>query len=247
MAALVYFVFIQDDDGNAEKTAAENSSPDGELYMGDNFAKALDKLRAKEGTRPEILQVVIRPAEADFEVRKGERADGFRYYAEDENLEPVEVKLTGSGTLEGRQFSLARVEPGIVGKLTRSLREENPALRATSMTLERTLTDGKLLWTVEATGGQRTAVYMALPGGSDFADPAQFAIKHRPRPTARPRPVQPRSGPGARPPGRRPRIPPKPRKVRLPPKLRALQKKAECIRKARQDTEKIRRCLKEMP
>jgi hypothetical protein len=182
LAALVYFAFVKGkaDDVNKEAGSSDPTRISGgkSLYQGDNFAKALDKLRSKRGAGAEMLKVVIRPADAEFQIKNGEKADGYRYDAQSGDLTAVKVQIFGSGSLEGSQFSLSRVDPGIAAKLAAAVRKKNPAAHATNMALERGLTNRTLAWTVNAEGGGRTGlVYNARPNGSGFTEPGGGALK----------------------------------------------------------------------
>jgi hypothetical protein len=219
----LYFAFTgsdKDDSGGVTSEDPTAVSEEQSLYSSGNFEKALDKLRSEESANAEMLKVVVRPADAEFQVRKGERADGYRYNAKSEDLESVEVELVGSGTLEGSQFSLARVRPGITTKLVAALREENPELKATNMALERGVGSGRLAWTVNAEGGGRTGlVFMARPDGSGLADPVEFARQGGGGD----------SGSGG---------------TTKAPSVDEAQRQAQCIRKAGSDVAKVQACLK---
>lgn len=157
-----------------ELTRAPNARED--LYRGANFERALAKLRAKEGARVKLLEISVRPADAEFQIRDGEKAHGYRYDAKTRELVPEAVDVVGPGSLQGSDFSLEQVPAGITKKLARRVRREDGSLRATNMRLSRALTRGRLAWTINAEGGGRTGiVYQANPNGTRFGTPVEFA------------------------------------------------------------------------
>ena len=222
IAAVIYFGFVKGKEDDANKKAEENDptqiSADKSLYKSDNFAEALDKLRSKEGNSPGMLKIAVLPASAEFQVRNGEKADGYRYNAKTGDLESVKVQIIGSGSIADDDFPLARVKKGITERLAAAVKEKNPSAHATNMTLEKGLTNGILYWSVNAEGGGRTGlVYQARPGGSGFADPVEFSQR-----------LNKTSGPQG---GSSPSVP-------------DVQKQADCIRKAGGDAAKIQACIK---
>jgi hypothetical protein len=223
IAAIVYFAFVKGKQDDA-KNEADNNDPtqissDKTLYKRANFAKALDALKSKRGGSPPMLKVQVLPGSADFQVRNGEKADGYRYNAKTGDLDSVRVEIVGSGSLEGSDFALARVRQGITRRLAAAVKEKNPAAHPTNMTLEKGLTNGVLYWSINAEGGGRTGlVYQARPNGSGLADPVEFSRRLRPGGGGS-------TGGGA-------------------PGAGEAQKRTDCIRKAGTDPAKIQACLK---
>ena len=70
-----------------------------ELFTSAGFQKAYDAVKAKAGGKPP-LQVQITQGGADFELRDGERATGFRYTGGE--LHDLQVQLIGPGSLNGQ-------------------------------------------------------------------------------------------------------------------------------------------------
>jgi hypothetical protein len=222
IAAVVYFAFVKGKEDDAKKSADENDpthiSADKTLYKRANFTKALKALKSKRGGNPPMLKVQVLPGTAEFQVRNGEKADGYRYNAKTGDLDSVKVEIVGSGSIKDADFPLARVSPRITRKLAAAVRGENPAAHATNMTLERGLANGVLYWSVNAEGGGRTGlVYQARPGGSGFADPVEFSQRLNKTGGSK--------GGGA---------------TGVPD----VQKQADCIRKAGTDPAKIQACVR---
>jgi hypothetical protein len=160
---------------------------DGEsLYRQENFAKALDELRSRAGDA-ELLKVGVLPYMAEFQIKAGERAKGYRYYAKNGEMGEFKVKIIGTGSLEGEQFPMDTVNAGSTAKLDGAVTERDGALTVTNMTLERGLTNGKLAWSINAESDDRTGiVFLAKADGSGLADPTDFARDSADAPTERP-------------------------------------------------------------
>lgn len=151
-----------------ELTRAPNASED--LYRAANFRRALRKLRQKEGANAPMLEIQVRRADAEFQIRNGERAHGYRYDAKAKKLTPERVQIVGGGSIANSDFSLTQVPGGITRKLATKVRARGD--HATNMSLSRTLTQGRLAWTINADGGGRTGlVFQANPNGSGFHVP----------------------------------------------------------------------------
>lgn len=147
-------------------------SDDESLYREASFAEALDALRERAGASPELLKVGVQPFMAEFQVKDGPRAKGYRYYAKNGEMGELKVKIIGGGTIEGQQFAM--VDPGVTEKLATAVAGRD-GLHAVNMTLERPLTGGAPRWSVNAESDDRTGlVFHAKPDGSGLADPAAF-------------------------------------------------------------------------
>src|SRR4051812_38727897 len=125
VAAIVYFGFIKDKVDNA-KESSSNGDPTqagGEsLYKQANFTKALSAVRAKIGGDGEMLKIQVLPGQAEFQVKKGQRAEGYRYAAKGGDIQKVKVEIVGGGSIEGLQFPFRTVDPGVTDKLDASVR-----------------------------------------------------------------------------------------------------------------------------
>jgi hypothetical protein len=178
IAAIIYFAVIKDKVDNA-KDSSSNGDPTqvggDSLYKRANFTKALTAVRSKIGGDSELLKVQVVPTQAEFQVKKGERADGYRYTAKGGDLQKVKVEIVGGGTIEGLQYPFRAIDPGVTENLDRAVRERK-GLHPTTMTLEKGPVGARLAWTISAEGNGRTGLaFKARPDGSGLADPAKFA------------------------------------------------------------------------
>ena len=175
--AIAYFAVIKDKTDDATDKASENPTEAGaeSLFEQANFTKALAAVRAKVSGDAELLKIQVLPAQAEFQVKRGERADGYRYSARGGRLQKVDVEIVGGGSIEGLQFPFRSVDPGVTEKLARAVRSQN-GLRATVMTLEKGPAGAKLAWTINAEGNGRTGiVFIASPDGSALRTPGGSA------------------------------------------------------------------------
>ena len=148
------------------------------LYRSENFAQALDMLEENAGDNPELLKVGVLPYMVEFQIKDGERAEGYRYYAKNGEMGEFKVKIIGTGSIEGSQFAYETLNDGITQKLAESVVAEDGSLVVTNMTIERGLVDGDLAWSVNAESEDRTGiVFQANPDGSGLADPTQRALE----------------------------------------------------------------------
>jgi hypothetical protein len=177
IAAILWFAVIKD-----KVDEAKNNSPSGDptkagqesLFKQANFTKALAALRSKENGDAQMLEVQVIPGQASFQVKKGQKATGYRYDAKSGDTQQVKVEIVGGGSLEGSQYSLRRVSPDVTERLDKAVRKHN-GLRPTTMTLQRGPVGTKLIWTVNAEGNGRTGlVFDANPDGSGLAEPTAF-------------------------------------------------------------------------
>src|SRR3954453_7897678 len=177
IAGILYFTVIKDkvDDAN-------NSSPSGDptqagaesLFKQANFTKALTAVRSKESGGAQMLEIQVIPGQATFQVKKGEKATGYRFNPKSGDLQQVKVEIVGGGSLEGSQYSLRRVSPDVTERLDQAVRKHK-GLHPTTMTLQRGPVGTKLIWTVNAEGNGRTGlVFDANPDGSGLAEPTAF-------------------------------------------------------------------------
>jgi len=151
-----------------ELTRAPNASED--LYRAANFRRLLADVRKRDGANAPMLEIAVRPGDAELQLREGQRARGYRYDAKSGKLTPEKVQIVGGGSIAGNDFPLSQVPGGVTRKL--AARVKRRGQKATNMTLSRALTQGRLAWTVNAEGGGRTGlVYQANPNGSGFHTP----------------------------------------------------------------------------
>jgi len=147
------------------------------LYRADNFGEALTALEEHAGTNPELLKVGVLPYMVEFQIKDGERAKGYRYYAKNGEMGEFKVKIIGSGSIEGSQFPYETIDAGLTEKIAAAVAERDGSLHVTNMSLERGLVGGELGWSINAESGDRTGiVFQADADGSGLADPTQRAL-----------------------------------------------------------------------
>jgi hypothetical protein len=162
--------------GCGGSSGGTSTSGNDELFTSAGFRKASDAVKEKAGENAQVLQVQITTGGADFKLRSGEQATGFVYTGGE--LHDEKVQVIGPGSLEGQDFPISEVDPAAVDKIVSGVRSKSGLsdLKVTVMTLEKSATDGKLRWTVNAEGGGRTGlVYTADPDGSQVSSPTQAA------------------------------------------------------------------------
>jgi hypothetical protein len=155
--------------GSSGGTSTNGNS---DLFTTAGFQKAFDAVKDKAGENGQALQVQITEGGADFELRNGEQATGFRYTGGD--LHDVQVQVVGGGSLEGTDFPFSEIDPAAIDKIVSGVKDKAGVsdLKITVMTLEKSPVDGQLKWTINAEGGGRTGlVYNADPDGSNVTSP----------------------------------------------------------------------------
>lgn len=151
------------------------------LYREENLDRALSALAEHAGRDVELLSVGVQPYMAEFHVKDGHRAKGFRYYAKNGKTGEFKVKLVGPGSIEGSQFPYETISAGVTQKIAAAVAERDSALRVTNMTIERGPVDGDPTWSVVAESDDRTGlVFRADRDGSGLADPAEWATRRSP-------------------------------------------------------------------
>src|SRR3954447_5275873 len=177
IAAILWFTVIKD-----KVDDARNNSPSGDptkagqesLFRQANFTKALAALRSKENGDAQMLEIQVIPGETSFQVKKGEKATGYRYNAKSGDTQQVKVEIVGGGSIAGSEFSLRRVSPDVTERLDKAVRTHK-GLRPTTITLQRGPVGTKLVWTINAEGNGRTGlVFDANPDGTGLASPTAF-------------------------------------------------------------------------
>ena len=149
------------------------------MYRAENFGAALRALEDQAGKNPELLEVGVMPYMAEFTIKDGEKATGYRYYAKNREIGQFKVKLVGPGTLDGSQFPYSTLSPGITEKLASGVAEQDGSLRVTNMTIRRDIVQGDLDWSVNAESDTRTGlVYKADADGSGLADAVTRALQN---------------------------------------------------------------------
>jgi hypothetical protein len=148
------------------------------LYRAENFRAALSALEERAGHNPELLKVGVHPWMVELQVKDGQRAKGYRYYAKNGETGEFKVKLIGPGSLEGSQFPYRTISAGVTERLAAAVAERDGALRVTYMRIEGGLIPGDLAWSVVAESDERTGiVFQADPDGSGLTDPTERALE----------------------------------------------------------------------
>jgi hypothetical protein len=156
--------------GGSSGGSSTNGNDD--LFTTAGFQKAYDAVQDKAGENAQALQVQITAGGADFKLRNGEQATGFVYTGGDLHDETVDV--VGPGSLEGQDFPFSEIDPAAINEIVSGVKEESGVsdLKVTVMTLEKSVVDGQLKWTINAEGGGRSGlVYNAEPDGSNVTSP----------------------------------------------------------------------------
>lgn len=139
-----------------------------------NLHRAISAVETKAGSQAQLLQLTLVPSYADFVLRSGQRAVGWRWMTASQTLLPVQVTLEGSGTLSGQDFPLSEVSISAPAKIVGALGGSN--LNASQMVLSRAVTDGVVGWNVNAGGGGRADIaYTADAGGNHVTDVVKAA------------------------------------------------------------------------
>jgi hypothetical protein len=150
--------------------------PGESLFRRENFARAQRALRGRVGAKALLLKVTVQPHAVEWHLRKGERATGFQWFAKRAELEPIQVNVVGTGSLDDEDFRLGRVLPSVVSKLDARVHDEDSEYQTTSLVIERVPPDAYLRWQITAEAeGRSGLVWNANPDGRGFADPSAFA------------------------------------------------------------------------
>ena len=157
---------------------AEDIDDSQSLYRAENFGAALAKLEEHAGKSPELLEVDVMPYMAEFQIKDGQKAKGYRYYAKNGEMGGFKVKIVGGGSIDGSQFPYETINAGVTEKLAASAAGQGHDLTVTNMTIRRHIVDGHLSWSVNADSDARTGlVFEADPDGSGLADATQRALE----------------------------------------------------------------------
>ena len=121
-----------------------------------NFGPIVKALRKEVGSEAELVTVTMRPTSAEFVVRDGSGAKGYRAEPGGDELEDVGVNLSGSGAVEESAWSIGKLDAAAPGRIAKAIsRKESGDFNLTIATFERE-TSGKLLWDMKdrrRTGG----------------------------------------------------------------------------------------------
>jgi hypothetical protein len=118
------------------------------------------------------------PYMAEFQIKDGQKAKGYRYYAKNGEMGEFQVKIVGGGSIDGSQFPYRTINAGVTEKLAASAAGQGHDLTITNMTIRREIIDGHLSWKVNAESDERTGlVFEADPDGSGLADATRRALE----------------------------------------------------------------------
>jgi hypothetical protein len=160
--------------GSSSSSNPTNVSADQSLYKASNLQKAISAVQGKVGGQVGLLELSVLPGQADFTLRNGEKAIGYRWDASAQSLAPLSINVIGSGSLQGQDFPLSQAQPEAMGKIVAALARQG--MTPTSMDLRRQVSDGLVGWSVSADGNGRTAVaYTADVGGNRVTNVEQAA------------------------------------------------------------------------
>jgi hypothetical protein len=147
------------------------------LYRAENFGAALAALEEHAGKSPELLEVGVLPFMAEFQIKDGQTAKGYRYYAKNGEMGEFKVKIVGPGSIDGSQFPYSAISADVTEKLAASAAGQGADLKVTNMTIRRQIVDGQLAWSINAESDTRTGiVFQAKPDGSGLTNPVQQAL-----------------------------------------------------------------------
>jgi hypothetical protein len=155
--------------GSSSSGAPTSVSASQSAFREANLHRAISAVETKAGSQAQLLQLTLVPSYADFVLRSGQRAVGWRWMTASQTLLPVQVTLEGSGTLSGQDFPLSDVSISAPTKIVGALGGSN--LTASQMVLRRAVTDGVVGWNVNAGGSGRADIaYTADAGGNRVTD-----------------------------------------------------------------------------
>ena len=148
-----------------------SSTSNDDLFTSAGFQKAYDAVKEKGGGKP-ALRVQITEGGADFTLREGDHATGFRYTGGEAH--PETVQLVGPGSIVGLDFPLVETYVAAVDKIASGLKSASGIsdVKIKVLTLDKQNVEGKLQWTIIAEGGGRTDLpFTAEPDGSNITSP----------------------------------------------------------------------------
>ena len=144
----------------------DGDSGNGDVLTSEGFERALDAVSEEAGEDARALRIELGTTGAQFQLVEDGEGRGFFYTGE--QLEPVELQIVGSPSLESSLFALSDADPGAVDSIVEGIREEtgDDGARVTSLTLQMHV-DGELGWTANAESeGRSGLVFEAEADGS---------------------------------------------------------------------------------
>ncbi len=169
-AIVIVVVIVKVVDRGSGIVDSVTGNDDKRLYVEENFSPIMGALTKKVGANAELLNVTIRPDRVEFQVRNGEKADGFVSDGGDD-FESVDVQLFGNGSIDATTFPLSSVKPAVPEQLVNSIKRQEKAkeIILNTETFERDLVSGDLQWKVNGTADGTGFQYTAKPNGSGLS------------------------------------------------------------------------------
>lgn len=169
LGAILYFGFgkgIIDNVKNDTQRQGGGGPQEERIVDKRNFGPIVKALRKEVGSEAQLLTVTMRPTSVEFIVRDGGGAKGYRAEPGSDNLDDVEVNLSGTGTVAENAWPIGKLDPAAPGRIAKAVsRKESGDFHLTIATLERE-TSGKVLWDMKGTIAGRGLSYTARPNGS---------------------------------------------------------------------------------
>jgi hypothetical protein len=210
---------------NTSSSSAAVGGPGPSLLISKNLVQGIAKLKAEQGGDAiELLHVTISPANADFELARGDTAAAYNYFPNGD-LQSRQVNVSGTGSLAAETFPVAELDPSVVDTLVTDVKTANPDFSVLNLDLSKDFSassrNGGPLWSISAQGGGRNVGYTAEADGSDFKEPGASSAQP---------PLSSAASPGAASPS-------------AAAAVRDAQRKTNCIKKANGNVTRIQACM----
>ncbi len=162
-AALFLFVVRPAIDGPTDRAFDSADRALGDYLSPASFAAVVARVKQELGPDAELLGLTVsRQGGGNVKYRTGDRAAGLQWGPGREGLEPVKVRLVGSGKLAGNVFPIAKLDPTASAKLAAAVRSETGrGFEAQTMTLSLHPATGNVRWTVAGEDDGRALVFTA--------------------------------------------------------------------------------------
>jgi hypothetical protein len=86
------------------------------------FAQVVESLRQEVGPDAPLVRVAVTLGGVDFHLRDGDKAFGYSYSSIVGELQPVQVRVTGPGSLRDEDFPLSDLSPKAIARIDRGLK-----------------------------------------------------------------------------------------------------------------------------
>jgi len=130
--------------------------------------RTLPALRAKLGEDASLLEASVSTGGyVNVKYARGDNAAGGFRAGPDGHLQPVSVKIEGSGSLSDAAFPIGQLRPDVLRSLIDRVSARDGSFELTTATLLRNASDGELRWIIGGETPTRTGLsYTATPAGS---------------------------------------------------------------------------------